>query len=189
MRLEAIVVCVNYSDFLEHTLPENMKYFDRVVVVTSPEDRATQALCNRLGVDFIETTVFYEYGEKRPQHLYLKSRFMHPSMEHYEEQRAFDDAAIRQGDGNPVEVAANDPFVRRSTKTPGWALPQTSTVPSSTSTVTPAVVGWVRTGTVGGSRSAGVPLAEALWPLALPAASTASTVYQYIVPSTRPESR
>ena len=64
MRLEAIVVCVNYSDFLEHTLPENMKYFDRVVVVTSPEDRATQALCNRLGVDFIETTVFYEYGDK-----------------------------------------------------------------------------------------------------------------------------
>lgn len=62
MRLEAVITCVNYSDFLEHTLQENLQHFDHVVVVTTPDDKATMSLCNRLSVDCIDTTVFYERG-------------------------------------------------------------------------------------------------------------------------------
>lgn len=64
MKLEAVIVCKDYSDFLEHTLPENMEQLDRVVVVTHPKDKATLRLCNRLGVDCIDTTVFHENGDE-----------------------------------------------------------------------------------------------------------------------------
>ena len=62
MRIEAVIVCVNYSDFLAHTLPDNLQHLDGVVVVTTPEDKETQRLCTKYSVDFIETRVFYEDG-------------------------------------------------------------------------------------------------------------------------------
>lgn len=62
MRLELVTTSVNYSDFLEHSLVEDLNHFDHIVVVTTPSDRATKALCNKLGVDFIETEAFYERG-------------------------------------------------------------------------------------------------------------------------------
>lgn len=40
-----ITVCVNFSDFLEETLPRNRNEFDRMIVVTSPDDVATQEVC------------------------------------------------------------------------------------------------------------------------------------------------
>lgn len=64
MRIEAVIVCVDYADFLEHTLPENLNHLDHVVVVTTPEDRATQALCNRLGVTCVDTKEFFIDGAK-----------------------------------------------------------------------------------------------------------------------------
>lgn len=63
MRLEAIIVCKDYSDFLEETLPNNIQYFDDVVVVTHHDDKATQRLCGKYSVECIKTDCFNEYGD------------------------------------------------------------------------------------------------------------------------------
>lgn len=63
MILDAVIVCLNYSDFLEHTLPENLHYLDDLVVVTSHEDRATQKVCKKYSVRCIQTGCFTEYGD------------------------------------------------------------------------------------------------------------------------------
>lgn len=47
MFIEAVVICYNYSDFLEHTLPANLNHLDRLVVVTHPSDKATNELCRK----------------------------------------------------------------------------------------------------------------------------------------------
>lgn len=64
MRIEAVVVCHNYSDFLEHTLPENVELLDRLVVVTHPDDKDTQKLCTKYGVDCIPTRLMHEDNDK-----------------------------------------------------------------------------------------------------------------------------
>jgi glycosyltransferase involved in cell wall biosynthesis len=63
VQIEAVIVCNGYADFLEQTLPENLQHLDRVVVVTSPDDKETHALCNKYGVDFLDTDVFYDRGD------------------------------------------------------------------------------------------------------------------------------
>lgn len=63
-KLEAVIVCHNYADFLKETLPENLNHLDRVVVVTHPKDNETKALCNRYGVDCIETEVMFDDGDR-----------------------------------------------------------------------------------------------------------------------------
>jgi hypothetical protein len=55
MRLEAVTVCDQYSDFLAWTLPLNKPQFDRLVVVTSPEDHATQQICDFHDVELVKT--------------------------------------------------------------------------------------------------------------------------------------
>lgn len=64
MKLEGIIVSVNYGDFLEHTIRENMPYFDRLVIVTSPQDKATQALCERLSISCVVTDCMFDRGQK-----------------------------------------------------------------------------------------------------------------------------
>lgn len=64
MYLEAVIVCYNYSDFLEHTLPENIQHFDDVVVVTHHSDVQTQKLCERLSVEHIKTDCFHHDGNE-----------------------------------------------------------------------------------------------------------------------------
>lgn len=57
MKLEAVIVCDNYSDFLAHTLPDNRILFDKIVVVTSFEDKETQRVCEFWHVQCIKTDV------------------------------------------------------------------------------------------------------------------------------------
>ncbi len=60
MKIECVQVCVGYDDFLEHTLPENMQYFDRIVIVTSYADKATQALCHKYSVECVVSDCMYD---------------------------------------------------------------------------------------------------------------------------------
>lgn len=62
MNLSAVIVCVNYGDFLAHTLPQNKTQFDETIVVTTPRDVYTQAVCEFNNVRCITTDVFYENG-------------------------------------------------------------------------------------------------------------------------------
>ena len=62
MYTEAITVCVNYGDFLAHTLPQNKHLFDYMLVVTTPEDKHTQQVCAYHHVECITTRAFYEGG-------------------------------------------------------------------------------------------------------------------------------
>lgn len=54
-KMEAVIVCDQYSDFLRCTLPANKHLFDRIVVVTSAEDKATQRICEFNHVRCIKT--------------------------------------------------------------------------------------------------------------------------------------
>jgi Glycosyltransferase like family 2 len=53
MRIEAVIVCVGYGDFLAATLPENLPLLDDVVIVTSPDDEETRAVCRKHSVHHV----------------------------------------------------------------------------------------------------------------------------------------
>ena len=58
MKLEAVICCVNYADFLAETLPYNLPHFDNMIVVTAPEDIETQRICRHYQVKHAQTDVF-----------------------------------------------------------------------------------------------------------------------------------
>lgn len=60
--MNSITVCVEYDDFLQITLPRNLRHFTDTLVVTSPEDQKTQALTKYLGCKCLVTDVFYRDG-------------------------------------------------------------------------------------------------------------------------------
>ena len=62
MVIEAITVCVNYSDFLAWFLLSNAKLFDRLVVVTDTQDRKTADLCEHHHVECVKSDGFYDGG-------------------------------------------------------------------------------------------------------------------------------
>ena len=64
MKVECVVICVNYGDFLAWTLPTDKQNFNKVVVVTTPEDVRTQKLCEYWHIQCIQTNVFTSDGSK-----------------------------------------------------------------------------------------------------------------------------
>lgn len=65
--IEAVVVCVNYSDFLAYTLPANKGHFDKIVVVTdnkSDDSENVVNICKYYNVECIRTDDFYQYDAK-----------------------------------------------------------------------------------------------------------------------------
>jgi hypothetical protein len=64
MYLEGVIVCVNYSDFLAHTLPHNKIHFDRLIIVTDTKDKRTKELCEYYHVECVQTDEFYRNGDK-----------------------------------------------------------------------------------------------------------------------------
>lgn len=63
-KLEAVVVCDRYSDFLRCTLPHNKALFDKIVVVTSHEDKQTQRICEFYHVECLRTDVLESRKDK-----------------------------------------------------------------------------------------------------------------------------
>lgn len=63
-KIEGVIVCVNYSDFLSHTLPQNKQHFNKLVVVTDTKDIKTKEVCEFYNVMCVCTDVFYEKGDK-----------------------------------------------------------------------------------------------------------------------------
>lgn len=59
-KIQAISVCVNYSDFFCHTAEVNNKLFDKWVVVTDTKDLKTKAVCEQYGIICVQTDLFYE---------------------------------------------------------------------------------------------------------------------------------
>ena len=55
VKIEAVTVCIGYSDFLAYTLPLNKLVFDKIIVVTAPEDKDTQRVCDTYGIQYLRT--------------------------------------------------------------------------------------------------------------------------------------
>jgi hypothetical protein len=49
-HIEAVTVCIGYADFLRETLKYNIPLLDRIIVITSPDDRETREVCKRNGL-------------------------------------------------------------------------------------------------------------------------------------------
>jgi hypothetical protein len=62
MYLEGVIVCVDYADFLAHTLPHNKVQFDNLIVITNLQDIRTKELCEFHNVRCVQTDVFYDNG-------------------------------------------------------------------------------------------------------------------------------
>lgn len=60
MVLEAVTICVNYSDYLSIVLPRNKPLFDKWIIVTSPQDVKTRDLCLSHGLTPVITDVMYQ---------------------------------------------------------------------------------------------------------------------------------
>lgn len=74
--IRGIVICVNYDDLLSITLPRNMRFLDECIVVTSPADEKTKAVCAGIErVRVFETNAFYEYGAKFNKGLAMEQGF------------------------------------------------------------------------------------------------------------------
>lgn len=62
--LEAVTVCVGYSDFLREALSHNLVQLDSLTVVTTPDDEATRDLCRYTGVRCLPTECIYRDTQK-----------------------------------------------------------------------------------------------------------------------------
>lgn len=60
--MNALIVCVEYHDFLMITLDYNRHHFERVMVVTTPRDRNTIVVAEQNDAEVFETEAFYDDG-------------------------------------------------------------------------------------------------------------------------------
>ena len=65
MKLVAITVSVNYSDFLVHAIRYNKEYFDEWIIVTDTKDIETKKLCEENNLTCLQTDIFYTNGKFR----------------------------------------------------------------------------------------------------------------------------
>ncbi len=64
LRLEAVTVSVDFDDMLDVTLAVNHPHLDTLIVVTSHEDKKTQAVCHKHGAICVQTDLFSKNGRK-----------------------------------------------------------------------------------------------------------------------------
>jgi hypothetical protein len=81
MKLEAVIVCINYSDFLKITLPANKHYFDRLVIVTDEQDTETHKVCEFYNVHCVKTNAFYVDGPMPNKAMGINEGLKHLSKE------------------------------------------------------------------------------------------------------------
>jgi len=62
--MNAILVSVDYADYLSLTLPYNRHHFERVVVVTSPDDPLTPQVARANWAEVYQTDAFYAGGAR-----------------------------------------------------------------------------------------------------------------------------
>ncbi len=64
LGIEALVICVDYADYLAETLPCLLKQVERVVVVTSLDDeRTAEVVARHDRVELVRTDAFYRNGD------------------------------------------------------------------------------------------------------------------------------
>jgi len=64
LRLEAVTTCVGFDDILDVTLSLNHPHLDTLIVVTSHEDKKTQACAHKHGAVCVQTDLFKKNGRK-----------------------------------------------------------------------------------------------------------------------------
>jgi hypothetical protein len=74
MRIEAITVCVNYSDFLQVTAAENKGLFDRHIIVTTPQDTKTREVARQWGLELLLTEEGIQNGEFNKGHMIRRAQ-------------------------------------------------------------------------------------------------------------------
>ena len=62
LRLEAVTACVGFDDLLDVTLGLNHPHLDTMIVVTSHDDRLTQAVARKHSAICVETDLFRKNG-------------------------------------------------------------------------------------------------------------------------------
>jgi len=61
-KLECVIVSVGYSDFLDQTLPWNIRHFDKCVIVTASSDTHTQEIAKKHGACVVISDSYKEKG-------------------------------------------------------------------------------------------------------------------------------
>lgn len=75
-RLEAVTVCIGYGDFLAETVKYNAHIFDKWIIVTTKEDKATREVCRRHSLPILITEDGSRDGE------FSKGRMIERALQH-----------------------------------------------------------------------------------------------------------
>jgi hypothetical protein len=75
-RLEAVTTCVGFDDILDETLPMNHQQVDTMIVVTSHDDKLTQAVAHKHGAICVQTDLFKKNGRTMNKGAAINAGFM-----------------------------------------------------------------------------------------------------------------